>query len=306
MPITHLLLALLVVVIWGINYLFVKLGLDEISPLFLCAIRFILASIPAIFFIKPPAMSFKTVALYGFVMFAMQFSLLFFGMHAGMTPGMAALVLQVQVFFSLFFAAVLLGEVLYLRQIVGALISFLGIGVVMIHLDRTASLVGFLLILAAAASWGAGNLITKKAKNINMIALVVWGSFIAAPPMLLLSLIFEGPSSMVYTYHHLTRTGITSVLYIVYASTWIGYGVWNWLLSRYPLGMIVPFTLLIPIVGVMSSVLILGEPFQAWKLLAGILVITGVCINLFGANQSQRKRFYQNFAKSSGLQAGDG
>jgi O-acetylserine/cysteine efflux transporter len=282
MPIPHLLLALLVVVIWGINFLFVKLGLEEITPLLLCAVRFVLASIPAIFFIKPPA-SFKIVTLYGLVMFALQFSLLFIGMHAGMTTGMASLLMQVQVFFSLFFAAIWLGETLYSWQIAGALISFIGIGLVGMHVDKNISLLGFMAILGAAATWGIGNLITKKITNINMIALVVWGSFIACFPMLILSLIFEGPRSIVHSYNHLTWLGATSVLYIAYASTWIGYGVWNWLISRYPVGMIVPFTLLVPIIAILSSVLILGEPFQLWKLAAGLLVIGGLCINLLGA-----------------------
>jgi O-acetylserine/cysteine efflux transporter len=283
MPLSHLLLAILVVFIWGINFLFVKLGLEEISPLLLCAVRFIMASIPAIFFIKRPAMPFKTVIAYGLIMFALQFSLLFIGMRTGMTPGMASLIMQVQVFFSLFFAAVLLGEIPYSWQILGALVSFMGIGVVAMHFDQHISLLGFTCILAAAAAWGFGNLITKKASNVNMIALVVWGSFVAAAPMLLLSLIFEGPGSIVFTYHHLTWLGVTSVLYIVYASTWIGYGAWNWLLSRYPISVIVPFTLLVPIVGIMSSVLVLGEHLQSWKLLAGLLVISGLCINLLGA-----------------------
>lgn len=283
MPISHLLLALLVVIIWGVNFLFVKLSLEEISPLLLCALRFVLASIPAIFFIKPPAVPFRIVALYGLIMFALQFSLLFIGMHAGMTPGMASLIMQVQVFFSMFFAAILLGEQPSIWQITGALVSFMGIGLVAMHFDNNVSLLGFIFILAAAATWGLGNLITKKAKNINMIALVVWGSFAAFIPMLVLSLIFEGPGNIAYSYHHLTWIGTSSLLYIVYASTWVGYGVWNWLLSRYPVGIIVPFTLLVPVVGVLSSVLILGEPFQLWKLVAGLLVISGLCINILSA-----------------------
>ncbi len=283
MPITHFLLVLLVVFIWGINFIFVKFGLEEIPPLLLCAVRFLLASVPAIFFIKLPAMSFKIVASYGLVMFALQFALLFLGMHLGMTPGMASLLIQVQVFFSMFFAAVLLDEIPDMWQIAGALISFLGIGIVAMHFDANITLLGFICILAAAATWGVGNLITKKIRNVNIIPLVIWGSFVAFFPMLLLSLIFEGSGSIMNTYHHLTWKGASSVMYIVYASTWIGYGVWNWVLSRYPVGTIVPFTLLVPIVGILSSVLILGEPLQNWKIFAGLLVIGGLCVNLFGS-----------------------
>lgn len=282
MPVSHLFLALLVVIIWGLNFIFVKLGLEEFSPLFLCAVRFLLASIPAVFFIKPPAVPFRLVAKYGLIMFALQFALMFSGMNAGMSPGMGSIIMQTQVFFSMFFAAILLGDKPNMSQIIGALVSFSGIGLVAMHFDQNISLAGFLFILAGAATWGFGNLLTKKFSGVNMMALVVWGSFVAAFPMLLLSLIVEGPNSMVYTWDHLSATGISSLLYIVYVSTWVGYGVWNWLLSRYPVSTIVPFSLLVPVVGVISSVLILNEPFQPWKLSAGLLVISGLCINLIG------------------------
>ncbi|HAT1981219.1 EamA family transporter [Legionella pneumophila] len=280
MPFAHLLLALLVVFVWGINFIFVKLSLEEFSPLLLCAVRFLLASVPAVFFIKPPAVPFKIIAGYGLIMFALQFALLFIGLRVGMTPGVASLLMQVQVFFSMFFAIIFLGEQPQVGQIIGALIAFIGIGVVALHFDHNVSLMGFLCILAAAASWGIGNLITKKIHSVNLIAVIVWSSFVACLPMFILSLVFEGPTSFVTTYEHMTWKGILSVLYIVYISTWVGYGVWNWLIGRYPVGMVVPFTLLVPVVGILSSVFILGEPFYLWKLVAGLLVISGLCINL--------------------------
>ncbi len=285
MPVPHLLLALLVVMIWGVNFLFVSFGLEEISPLLLCALRFLLASVPAIFFIRIPRDSFKVIVLYGFVMFALQFAFLFIGMNIGMPPGMASLLMQTQVFFSMFFAVIFLGEQPNMGQIIGALVAAMGIGLVAMHFDSTISLPGFVFILAAAATWGLGNLITKKIKGNsgNMMAIIAWGSFVACLPMFLLALIFEGPASFVYTYEHLSWRGTLSLLYIVFASTWIGYGVWNWLISRYPVGVVAPFTLLVPIVAILSSVLVLGEPFQLWKLEAGLLVIGGLCINILGA-----------------------
>lgn len=294
MPIYHFLLVLLVVTVWGVNFIFVKLGLTEMPPLMMCAVRFFLASFPAILFIKPPAAPFRFVALYGLVMFGLQFSLFFMGMYAGMPPGLASILGQIQVFFSLFFAVVLLGERPSLSQIIGALVSFVGIGVVAMHLDKTTTLAGFLLIIGGAAAWGLGNLITKKIGKVNMMALVIWGSFVACLPLLLASLIFEGPQEIIYSYHHVSWVGISSLLYIVYASTWVGYGVWSWLISRYHVGTIVPFTLLVPVVAMFSSVIIFGEPFHLWKLLAGMLVITGLCINFLGPRLITRKKPIQN------------
>ncbi|MBA2653868.1 MAG: EamA family transporter [Gammaproteobacteria bacterium] len=289
MPISHLFLVLLVVVIWGLNFIFIKLGLEEIPPLLLCAVRFLLASIPAIFFIKLPKAPFRTVALYGLVMFALQFAFVFTGMHVGMTPGMASIIIQVQVFFSIIFAAIVLGEKPSSWQIMGALVSFTGIALVALHFEKNISLLGFLFILAAAATFGLGNLITRKTKNINMISLVVWGSFVACIPMILLSLIIEGPAAMVQSYHHVTWVGISAVMYIVCASTWVGYGVWNWLLSRHSIGAIAPFTLLVPIVGVLGSVIFLNESMYPWKFAAGLLVVGGLIINLVGSRLFETK-----------------
>lgn len=288
MPLTHLFLTLLVVLIWGINFLFVKCALTEISPILLCALRFLLASIPAVFFIKPPQIAYKTIIWYGLIMFALQFSLLFMGMHTGMTPGMGSLIMQVQVFFSMFFAALLLNEKPHAGQIIGALVSFMGIAVVAMHVDANVSLTGIVLILAAAATWGYGNLITRKTNNINMVALVVWGSFVAFIPLFCLSFIFEGSENIIASYQHLTWFGGGSLFYIVYVSTWVGYGLWNWLLGRYPVSVIVPYTLLIPLVGIVSSILIMGEPFQFWKLIAGLLVISGLCINVLSSRLRKR------------------
>jgi len=289
MPISHFFLIILVVAIWGFNFIFVKFALQEISPLLLCAIRFLLASVPAIFFIKPPAAPFRIIATYGLLMFALQFALLFLGMREGMPPGLTSLLMQVQVFFSMFFAAIFAGEMPSLWQITGALISFSGIGLVAFHLDKNGSFLGFILIIAAAATWGLGNLITKKVHHINMVALVVWGSFVAFLPMTLLSIFFEGIPSWIHSYHHVSILGVSSTLYIVYASTWVGYGVWNWLISRYPVPTIVPFTLLVPVFGILSAMVVLGEPFKSWKLTAGLLVISGLCINLFGARFFAKK-----------------
>ena len=280
MPITHFLLALLVVVVWGLNFIFVKFSLVDISPLLLCALRFLLASVPAIFFIKPPrGIPFRWLLGYGVVTFALQFSFLFMGLSVGMTPGMASIVMQVQVFFSLFFAVFFLEERVSVWELTGALVSFAGIVLIAMHMERGSSLLGFVFILGAAASWGGGNLISNMSDN-NQFSLVIWGSFVAFIPMLLLSLLFEGPAAIRYAYEHVTWLSGSSLLYTVYLSTLVGYGVWNWLLCRYPVGVIVPFTLLVPIVGVISSVLILGEPFQPWKFGAGVLVISGLCISV--------------------------
>lgn len=279
MRLSHFLFLLLIIVIWGLNFIFAKFCLNEMPPFLLCSLRFLLASVPIIFFIKPPTMPLRMLISYGLVMFFIQFGLLFLSLAVGMTPGMASLLMQVQVFFSIFFGVIFLGEILRPSQILGATIAFSGVGLVGFHFDQSISIIGFVLVLLAAATWGIGNLISKKNSNINMFALVIWGNFIAFAPMLLMSLYFEGYNNIVNSIHNLSLLSVSSLLYIVYCSTWVGYGGWNWLLSRYPMNTIVPYALLTPLVGLLGSVLILGEPFQLWKLEASLLVLIGLGIN---------------------------
>jgi O-acetylserine/cysteine efflux transporter len=279
MPVKHILFAILVAAIWGSNFIFVKFAVHEIPPLFFCAIRFFLASVPAIFFVRWPATSFKMVALYGFIMFALQFSLMFTGIAVGMPAGMASLLIQTSIFFSIFFAAVFIRETPTIWQLLGALLSFSGIALAAMHLDGDMTLSGFLLVLAGAASLGLGTCINRKLAHVNMLSLVSWGSLLSFPPLLALSFWMEGPAQILYTVQHFSSLGLISLFYVVYMSTWIGYGLWGWLLSRYPVITVVPFTLLVPVFGMFGSALFIGESFESWKMTVSGLVIAGLCIN---------------------------
>lgn len=282
MPLSHILLAIVVVVVWGLNWVVIKIGLDGIPPLLLASARFFLTSLPAIFFIKRPTAPFKMVAWYGLVMFALQFGLLFIGMYAGVTPGLASVLVQLSVFVTILFGVLFFGEKVHIWQVIGALVAFSGIGLIAMHFGGSLTLTGFLLVIGAAVAWSMGNLLSKKLGKVNMVALVVWGSLVAWPPLLLASFIMEGPAQIVYSLQHLTLLSGGAVFYITYLSTLLGFGLWSWLLHHHPLGSAAPFTLLIPVLAILSSALVLGEPLQLWKISAAALVIVGLCINIIG------------------------
>ena len=290
MRLHHMTLAILVVTIWGVNFVVIKVGLKEIPPILLCALRFFLAAFPAVFFIKRPAAPLRMVVGFGLVMFSLQFALLFSGMYAGTTAGLASLLLQVQVFFTVLLAVLFLAEKPSIWQVAGALVSFSGIGLVAANLGGEISIYGLLLIVAAAASWGLGNLISKKLGKVDMLALVVWGSLVAWPPLLILSFILEQNSWNVETISHISWLTVGAIGYIVYPSTLIGFSTWSWLLSRYPAATVAPFTLLVPIFGFTASALVLDEPLSIWKISAAALVISGLCINLFASRIAIRIR----------------
>ncbi len=282
MPIQHILLAILVTAVWGCNFIFAKFGVHEVPPLFLCAIRFLIASVPAIFLVPFPKKSMPLIGLYGLVMFAMQFSFMFIGIALGMAAGMATLLSQTTVFFSIMFASLFIRETPTRWQILGALVSFFGVALAARHLNHTnMPLSGFLFVLAGAVSAGFGNLITRKLGHVNTATLISWGCFIAFPPLLLLSFLVEGTHQIVYSLHHVTWLGITSLAYMVYISTWVGYGTWSWLLGRYAVSTVVPFSLLIPVFAMICATVFLHETLEPWKLNVALLVILGLCVNLF-------------------------
>lgn len=290
MRLHHIALAIMVVAIWGFNFVVIKVGLKEIPPILLCALRFFLAAFPAVFFIKRPDAPLCMVVVFGLVMFSLQFALLFSGMHAGTTAGLASLLLQVQVFFTVLLAVVFLAEKPSAWQIVGALVSFSGIGLVAANIGGEVSAYGLILILAAAVSWGVGSLISKKIGKVDMLALVVWGSFVAWPPLLVLSFFLEQNSWNIDVISHLSWLTIGAIGYMVYPVTLLGFAAWSWLFSRYPAATVAPFTLLVPIFGFTASTLLLDEPLSHWKISAAALVIVGLGINLFGSRIAIRIR----------------
>ena len=282
MPFRHLLLALLIVAIWGANFTAVKIALRELPPLLLVAVRFVFVAFPAVFFLPRPAVTLRQLLVYGLTMFGLQFGFLFLGMKLGISAGLASLVLQVQVFVTLTLAAVVLKERILAVQVAGAVVAGAGFAIVAAHTDAEVTVVGLGCVLLAAMSWGYANFASKRLGRVNPLALVVWGSLVVPVPMGLASWVFEGRGVIAESLTHAGWATVLSVAYIVYASTHIGYSLWSWLLARYPASTVTPFALLVPVVGMLSSAIFLGEALPVWKFEAGALVIAGLALNIFG------------------------
>lgn len=286
MRLRDLLLALTVVFIWGVNFAVIKLGLRQVSPLGLGIARFFLAAFPWVFFVERPKVPLRLVAIYGLLIFAMQFGFLFTGMKLGMSAGLSSLILQLQVFFTIALSVLVLEEKPTPWQLGGALLAFSGVALVAAHIGGDVTAIGLVLLVAAAASWGGGNVASKRISqhsgSVNMIGLVVWGSLFALPPLFVVSLMLEG-RELLNSFIGLDWISAGSIAYIVYLSTLFGYAVWSGLLGRYPVNTVAPFTLLVPVFGFLGSTIVLREPLQGWKLAASGLVIAGLCLNLFGA-----------------------
>ncbi|MES2940280.1 MAG: EamA family transporter [Pseudomonadota bacterium] len=282
MPFLHLLLALAVAAAWAFNFVAIKVGLAELPPIFMAAMRFVLTALPAVFFIRPPKAPVGRVLMYGLFAFAGQFGFLFASMAAGMPPALAALTLQLQVFVTIALAALLYRERVGPVQLLGAAVAAGGIGLIAANTGGDVTVAGLLLGLTAACCWGIGNMVGKSLGKVDMLALVVWASLAVPLPLMALSLLLEGPQRIVDGLHHVSMIGALSVAYIAYASTLLAYTGWTWLMARHPASTVAPFTLLVPPLAGLFSALTLHETFPGWKLAGGALVLAGVVINLAG------------------------
>ncbi|NIX75650.1 EamA family transporter [Microvirga terricola] len=283
MPLTHVLLALSVTVIWGLSFVVIKIGVGTTPPLVLCALRFIFAALPAIFFIPRPQTSWRSLIGYGFFLGVAQFGLLFAAIAIGMPASLASLVMQAQVFFTILFAALLMGEKPWPHQVVGGVVACFGL--ILIAWPRLAGsgAVPFLMTVAAAACWGVANIISKRAGRIDMLGYVVWASLIPPIPLLALSMWLDGPAQVAGAFTHLSLGTLASAAYLAYPTTIFAFAVWAHLLSHHPAATVTPFALLVPVAGILGSWLILGEAMRPIEALGGTVIILGLMANIFGA-----------------------
>lgn len=281
-----LFLALVVIIIWGLNFIAIKLGVKNIPPLMLGTLRFLFACFPIIFFLPKPPISWSRLFWLSLSINVGQFSFLFLGIKVGMPAGLASLVLQSQAFFTLFFAVTWFGETWRWHNLAGLAAAGVGMIVIGSHQGSGMTLSGFFMTIAAAASWGLGNVLMRRATAdvpaFPMLSLVVWTGFLALLPLGLLSLLIEGYEAWIIALRSPSWTSIASITYLSYAATLIGYGIWGKLMSRYPAGTISPLALLVPLVGISSSSLLLGERFSLWQGLGTLLVMGGLLIHVLG------------------------
>lgn len=278
-------LILAVVTLWGFAFVPIKWALAEVPPFMLAALRFLFAALPAVLFVPRPAMPLRTMVAYGVAIGVLQFGFLFLGMKLGMPAGLSSLVIQLQVFFTIGLAVAFAGDRLHRWNVVAALMALAG--VVMLGAYKLASgahapLAGFLLIVAAAVAWAVGNLIAKQAKGADMFSLVVWSSLVPPPALALLSWLTEGGTDAFRAVANASWTAWAAVLFLAWGATLFGFSVWNRLVQRYPSPLISPFALLIPVSGLASGALLLGERLSAMQTAGVVLVFAGLAVNVYG------------------------
>ena len=282
MPIRDRLLACVVAVCWGINFPATALALEHFPPLFMVALRFALVALPALLLVPRPPVPLRWLVGVGVGIGILQFAFLYLGMAAGMPSGLASLVLQASAPFTVLIAGFWLHERLSARQLAGVGLAVLGLAAIAVHRAQTAAWLPVVLTLCGALGWAIGNVCSRRAQAPNALHLTLWTAAIPPLPMLALALVVEGPDRIV---HSLATVGTTEalpsvlgLLYVVVVATLIGYGIWNTLLARHPSNVVAPFSMLVPVVGVLASWLAFGETLDPVELVAGGFVVGGVLI----------------------------
>jgi O-acetylserine/cysteine efflux transporter len=288
-----LLLILIVILVWGVNFAVIKVGVADVPPLLLGGLRFVLAAFPALLFLRAPKVPLRLYLLYGLTISVGQFSLLFTAIYVGMPTGLASLVLQSQAFFTMVFAAFWLKESWHANQLAGLVLAAGGLVLIGSAHGLSMPLAGFMLTIAAAM-WACGNIVTRAVGRygpMNQLAFVVWASLVPPVPLLLLSAWIEGPQTMWTALTHFSWSALGAVAYLAWAATLFGYGVWTALLSRYPANRIAPFSLLVPLVGLTTGWVVFGEVLKPVHFAGGALLMAGLLVNLFGGRLFARLKW---------------
>lgn len=288
MKLSHLLLAVLITAIWGVNFSVIKLGLHAVDPFLLAGIRFTLCALPAILFIKKPDVPWRYLIGYGLVFGIGLWGLVNLGIQAGLSAGIASLLLQFSAFFTLLLGSLVFRERLSRYQIAGGLIACAGLLSIFFITDGSVTISGVLLVLAGAIAWSVANIISKRAGTRQVFAFLVWSSAFAPLPLFLLDGVVNGMTGYRALYSHANSLALLSILFQAYPNTLLGYWVWNGLLKRYPVSTVAPLSLLVPVFGILGSVAIFGETLSTQKIAALVLIVTGLAVGLYGPRLARR------------------
>ena len=292
MSLIHQAAALLVTFIWGTNFVLLRYALDELAPFTLAALRFLFVAFPLVFFLPKPKISWRYIASYGLLIGVGQFGLLFWAMQADITPGVASLLIQLQVFFTVLLTVFSLKETVSKLQWVAMTIGFVGLLVVVLNTNEATTAAGVIIVLVAALSWASGNMIVKHIGTVDAFAFLAWSSLFSIPPLAFMAIYQTGLTDVVSSVANASWFAWATILWQSIGNMLIGYGVWNMLLHRYPAASVSPWALLVPVFGMGASSLLLNEAMPWWKLLAMMLILTGLALNV-AEDLRQNRRGYE-------------
>lgn len=288
MPLAHILLAILVSAIYGVAFVAIKFSVTELPPLLVTGYRYVFAAFPLVFFVPVPKVPARLLIAYGLTQGVVMFGLIFSSIRLGMPPGLASLVVQMQVFFTVLFAMLMFGERPRRHEIAGAAVAIVGIGVIAFANAEITPFVPFLMVIGSAAAWGLANVLAKMAKTDAMLGFVGWSSLAAPIPLFLLSMLFED-TAFGLPDHVPSMTAVLSIAFLAYPTTVFNFAAWIFLLRSHAAATVTPFALLIPVFGMSSTALVFGESLSPTVWTGSALVFLGLAINVFAGRFLRRR-----------------
>jgi O-acetylserine/cysteine efflux transporter len=278
----HVLLAVLITAVWGVNFSVIRLGLDSVDPFVLAGLRFLLCALPAVFFIRRPDVPMRYVAGYGLVFGVGLWGVVNLGIATGLSSGVASLVLQFSAFSTILLGAAVFRERVSRHQYAGAALALLGLGAIAFVTDGSVTALGVVLVLCGALSWSVANILLKKTAPKDVLAFLVWSSLFSPLPLFALGWATGGSAVFTDLVSGLDSVAVLSILFQAYPNTVFAYAVWNWMLREYPVSTVAPLSLLVPVFGLLGSVLIFDERLPGSKSLSMALIILGLVVGLYG------------------------
>jgi O-acetylserine/cysteine efflux transporter len=268
-------LVLIVMVIWGLNFVIAKWGLEQFPPIFMIALRFGMVAVLLLPFVRVPKQKLGGIALLSFTLGCLHFSMMFSGLD-GTDAAAAAIAIQIQVPFAALIAAIVLKDRLGWRRASGMALAFLGIVIMAGEPRFSDDLVPLGLVIAASFMWAVANVQIKKLGAVDGFALNAYLGLFATPQLLLASALLE--SGQIEALKNADWVGWSSIAYMAVLVTIISYVLWYRVLRRYTVNQAMPFTLLVPVLGVLSAALLLNEPLTWRIILGGVATVAGVAV----------------------------
>ncbi len=285
----HILLALLVTFVWGVNFPLTDIGLQSVDPFVLTGVRFLLAALPWVFFVRRPSVPFRYVVAYGLIFGIGMWGVINYGIRIGVSPGIASLIIQFSAFFTMGWGALLFKERLRGAQVVGAIVALCGLAGIISAQQGAHAVFGLLLIVLSAVAWSVGNVIIKRSGVKEILSFMVWASLFPPLPLLAFSFAIGGAAPFYQFAENLSGPVILSIGFQVYLATHFAYWGWNSLLKLYPVSTVAPLSLLIPVFGLTSSMLIIGERVNSTETLSIVTILVGLGIGLVKRTSASKR-----------------
>lgn len=288
MPATDIVLAFLIVVLWGLNFVVMKFAITEIPPFLLTGVRFALAAVPAVFIVPRSKVDWRYLLVYGTGFGIVQFGFMFTAFRLGMPAGLAAVLLQTQAFLTIALAFLVLGERATRGQVVGIGIAAVGVAVVIAGAAQGATLLPVLLVMVAALGWGVANIALKLARPSDILSFTVWTSLVSSLPMFALSAATEGVDVWAASWAHLSWLGAAAVVYLAYPISLASGVIWGSLLSRYTAATFAPFALVVPVVAMAAGAFLYQERLSGYGLAGSALVLVGLAVLILAGRRAMK------------------